>query len=54
MSTENLLPANPDILDSVDDLIHLSYLNEPSVIHNLQCRYSRNMIYVSDNMDKFL
>lgn len=45
ISTENLLPANPEILDSVGDFIQLSYLNEPSVIHNLQSRYSRDMIY---------
>ncbi|CAK8535181.1 unnamed protein product [Lathyrus sativus] len=40
-----LLPANPDILEGVDDLIQLSYLNEPSVLHNLQFRYSQDMIY---------
>jgi len=42
----DLLPANPDILEGVDDLIQLSYLNEPSVLHNLQFRYSQDMIYV--------
>ena len=41
-----LLPANPDILEGVDDLIQLSYLNEPSVLHNLKYRYSEDMIYV--------
>ncbi|XP_045801422.1 myosin-2-like [Trifolium pratense] len=40
-----LLPANPDILEGVDDLIQLSYLNEPSVLHNLQFRYSQDLIY---------
>ncbi|KAH7544217.1 hypothetical protein JRO89_XS15G0130300 [Xanthoceras sorbifolium] len=43
--TGELLPANPDILEGVDDLIQLSYLNEPSVIHNLRYRYSRDTIY---------
>ncbi|KAF3322324.1 myosin-1-like protein [Carex littledalei] len=43
--TETLLPANPEILDGVDDLMQLSYLNEPSVLYNLQYRYSRDMIY---------
>ncbi|KAL5986855.1 hypothetical protein ACLOJK_015189 [Asimina triloba] len=47
MSRENLLPSNPDILQGVDDLIQLSYLNEPSVLHNLQHRYSQEKIYVS-------
>ncbi|KAF2285940.1 hypothetical protein GH714_009103 [Hevea brasiliensis] len=31
VSTADLLPANPDILEGVDDLMKLSYLNEPSV-----------------------
>ncbi|KAF8413971.1 hypothetical protein HHK36_001968 [Tetracentron sinense] len=43
--TGDLLPANPDILEGVDDLIQLSYLNEPSILHNLQHRYSHDMIY---------
>ncbi|CAA6662695.1 unnamed protein product [Spirodela intermedia] len=45
VSTEDLLPANPEILDGVDDLMQLSYLNEPSVLYNLQYRYSQDMIY---------
>ncbi|KAI3778635.1 hypothetical protein L2E82_08016 [Cichorium intybus] len=40
-----LLPANPEILDGVDDLMQLSYLSEPSVLYNLQYRYDRDMIY---------
>ncbi|KAL0320708.1 UNVERIFIED_CONTAM: Myosin-2 [Sesamum radiatum] len=43
--TQELLPANPDILEGVNDLVQLSYLNEPSVLHNLQCRYSKDTIY---------
>ncbi|XP_031407548.1 myosin-2 isoform X2 [Punica granatum] len=43
--TGELLPANPDLLEGVEDLIQLSYLNEPSVLHNLLYRYSRDMIY---------
>ncbi|KAG9153858.1 hypothetical protein Leryth_005955 [Lithospermum erythrorhizon] len=45
VSTWDILPANPDILDEVDDLIQLCYLNEPSVLHNLRHRYSHDMIY---------
>ncbi|XP_015896696.2 myosin-2 isoform X1 [Ziziphus jujuba] len=45
VSTVELFPANPDILEGVDDLIQLSYLNEPSVLYNLQCRYSKDIIY---------
>ncbi|KAK4363859.1 hypothetical protein RND71_015217 [Anisodus tanguticus] len=40
-----LLPTNPDILQGVDDLIQLCYLNEPSVLHNLQYRYAQDRIY---------
>ncbi|KAK6132735.1 hypothetical protein DH2020_033540 [Rehmannia glutinosa] len=42
---QELLPANADILEEVDDLVQLSYLNEPSVLYNLQCRYSKDKIY---------
>ncbi|XP_068639231.1 myosin-1-like isoform X1 [Aristolochia californica] len=45
VNSESLLPANPDILDGVDDLMQLSYLNEPSVLYNLQYRYRGDMIY---------
>ncbi|XP_073310326.1 myosin-1-like [Primulina huaijiensis] len=45
VNLENLVPANPDILDGVDDLMQLSYLNEPSVLYNLEYRYNRDMIY---------
>ncbi|KAE8733596.1 Myosin-1 [Hibiscus syriacus] len=45
VSTSHMFPANPEILDGVDDLMHLSYLNEPSVLHNLKCRYYQDMIY---------
>ncbi|KAJ1700715.1 hypothetical protein LUZ63_000494 [Rhynchospora breviuscula] len=45
VSPDMLLPANPSILDGVDNLIQLSYLNEPSVLHNLRVRFSRNFVY---------
>ncbi|KAJ8770010.1 hypothetical protein K2173_009093 [Erythroxylum novogranatense] len=45
LKSESLIPANPDILDGVDDLMQLSYLNEPSVLYNLQYRYNQDMIY---------
>lgn len=47
MNAESLVAANPDILDGVDDLMQLSYLNEPSVLYNIQYRYNQDMIYVS-------
>ncbi|XVE49708.1 hypothetical protein DITRI_Ditri01bG0102700 [Diplodiscus trichospermus] len=45
LNSDKLIPANPDILDGVDDLMQLSYLNEPSVLFNLQYRYNQDMIY---------
>ncbi|KAF5442954.1 hypothetical protein F2P56_035559 [Juglans regia] len=45
VKTESLVQANPDILDGVDDLMQLSYLNEPSVLYNLQYRYNQDLIY---------
>ncbi|XP_018471057.1 myosin-2 [Raphanus sativus] len=45
VTTEDLFPANPDVLEGVEDLIQLSYLNEPSVLYNLRVRYSQDVIY---------
>lgn len=47
VKAESLIPANPDILDGVDDLMQLSYLNEPSVLYDLEYRYNQDIIYVS-------
>nr|BAL60532.2 myosin VIII [Marchantia polymorpha] len=44
-ATPTILPANPDILEGVDDLVQLSYLNEPAVLHNLEFRYAQDKIY---------
>ena len=41
-----LVPANPPILDGVNDLTSLSYLNEPSILHDLQQRYSSDQVCV--------
>ncbi|XP_022998949.1 myosin-1 [Cucurbita maxima] len=45
VKAEDLIPANPDILDGVDDLMQLSYLNEPSVLYDLEYRYNQDIIY---------
>ncbi|CAL1374913.1 unnamed protein product [Linum trigynum] len=45
VKSDSLVPANPDILDGVEDLMQLSYLNEPSVLYDLQYRYNQDMIY---------
>lgn len=46
-SVEKLQPANPDILEGVDDLTQLTYLNQPAILHNIASRYQRDIIYVS-------
>lgn len=54
VNATRLQPANPDILEGVTDLIKLSYLNEPSVLHNLDFRYAHDKIYVSASVIQFL
>lgn len=45
---EKLLPCDGESeLGGVDDMTKLTYLNEPSVLDNLQRRYGLNEIYVS-------
>ena len=43
--TDSVVPANPAILDGIDNLTGLSYLNEPSLLHNLRQRYATDAIY---------
>jgi hypothetical protein len=38
------VPANPPILDGVNDLTSLSYLNEPAILHDLRQRYSVDQV----------
>eukprot|EP00899_Mesostigma_viride_P019284 jgi/Mesvir1/27357/Mv07168-RA.1 len=40
-----IVPANPDMLDGVEDLTQLSFLNEPSVLNSLHQRYKDDEIY---------
>lgn len=40
-----VVPANPTLLDSVLDLTHLSFLNQPSILHSLKQRYASDAIY---------
>ena len=37
--------CNPDFLEGTSDLTNLTYLNEPSVLHNVRLRYDRDEIY---------
>ena len=39
--------VNPGKFDKADDMAELTYLNEPSVVHNLEMRYQADLIYVS-------
>lgn len=36
---------NPDNLNGVDDNTQLMHLHEPSLLHNLRCRYAKDLIY---------
>src|SRR5688500_6759506 len=36
---------NPGILEGMDDMTTLSFLHEPAILHNLDTRYSVNIIY---------
>mmetsp|Transcript_33071 Transcript_33071/g.93600 ORF Transcript_33071/g.93600 Transcript_33071/m.93600 type:complete len:1272 (+) Transcript_33071:218-4033(+) len=47
VSADKLKPANPAILEGVEDLTHLSYLNEPSLLHNLRVRHTSDNIYTT-------
>ncbi len=38
---------NPPKFDKVEDMAELSFLNEASVLHNLNSRYYSGLIYVS-------
>lgn len=38
---------NPPKFEKVEDMASLTYLNEASVLHNLQQRYYSSLIYVS-------
>lgn len=40
-----VVPANPALLDGVEDLTHLSFLNQPSILHALAQRYGGDAIY---------
>jgi hypothetical protein len=40
-----LLQANPPQFDRAEDLAHLRYVNESSVLHTLRQRYGSNLIH---------
>ncbi|OWB83639.1 hypothetical protein B5S33_g2270 [[Candida] boidinii] len=45
INTEQLQRRNPPKFDNCDDMASLTYLNEPSVVYNLQQRYQNDSIY---------
>ncbi|EGG00203.1 uncharacterized protein MELLADRAFT_93784 [Melampsora larici-populina 98AG31] len=42
---DSLEKMNPPKFDKVEDIADLTFLNEPSVVHNLRQRYESKMIY---------
>lgn len=45
VSTSSLEKVNPINFDKCDNMASLTYLNEPSVLHNLRLRYQSDLIY---------
>ncbi|KAI8048594.1 P-loop containing nucleoside triphosphate hydrolase protein [Gilbertella persicaria] len=45
VNESKIQPMNPPKFDMVDDMAELTYLNEPSVIHNLTVRYKASHVY---------
>lgn len=43
----NIVPANPTVQQAIADLTQLSYLNEPSILDNLNQRYQQDVIYTN-------
>jgi myosin heavy subunit len=49
MDINDTQQMNPPKFEKVEDMASLTYLNEASVLHNLQQRYYSSLIYVSEN-----
>lgn len=47
MDINDTQQMNPSKFEKVEDMASLTYLNEASVLHNLQQRYYSSLIYVS-------
>ena len=47
MAHRDVVPANPGMLDEMEDLTRLSFLNEPSILHNLLRRFQADSIYTA-------
>lgn len=46
MDTSGVDRVNPAKFDKANDMAELTYLNEASVVHNLNIRYQSDLIYV--------
>ena len=46
MDVNDTQQMNPPKFEKVEDMASLTYLNEASVLHNLQQRYYSSLIYV--------
>ena len=47
MDINDTQQMNPPKFEKIEDMAGLTYLNEASVLHNLQQRYYSSLIYVS-------
>ena len=46
VDTSSVDKVNPAKFDKANDMAELTYLNEASVVHNLNIRYQSDLIYV--------
>lgn len=46
---DQLAQVNPPKFEKLEDMVDLTFLNVPSVLHNLKQRYYSKLIYVSLN-----
>lgn len=53
MDVNDTQQMNPPKFEKVEDMASLTYLNEASVLHNLQQRYYSSLIYVSSKSNVF-
>lgn len=54
MDINDTQQMNPPKFEKVEDMASLTYLNEASVLHNLQQRYYSSLIYVSSRVVSLL
>lgn len=47
VNNDNLLQMNSSNHEKCEDMANMTYLNDATILHNLQSRYQSNLIYVN-------